>query len=190
MKKLKPLLCFNWMTASGPRLFSQLRRSCELPAPGEQPRTQLTFMVMVLNSDDSALGRSGIFKYCLLIQRLYSEGINHTDEDFFWRNGMKQFATWIWSTQGNARGTGSPCDLSEQLWNKLSMLTPGICTYGLSTTEPRQPSFFGTFSSCTSWDSSIHPLHRQNSRQKSLGKRLKATRSDPSQRAPVSKTVI
>lgn len=145
MKRLKPLLCFNWTTAPGPTLPSQVRRSCELPAPREHPWTQLTFMVMVLNSDDSALGASCVFKYRLLIQRLYSEGINHTDEDFFWRNGMKWFATWIWSTQGNASGTGSPCDLLEPLSNKLSTLTPRYLYWRLVYHRTQTTLFFLCF---------------------------------------------
>lgn len=100
--------------------------------------TLLTFMVVVLNSDDSALGCSCIFKYCLLIQGLYSEGINHTDVDLFCMNKWKLFATMNCNMQDNASGTGNGCDLLDHYENCPHEL-PGTCTYGSSTTEPSQP---------------------------------------------------
>lgn len=134
-KKLKSLFCFNGMTASGLILLCQVRSFQPLRAVTSQ--TLLTFMVVVLNSDDSALGCSCTFKYCLLIQGLYSEGINHTDVDFFCINKWKLFTTMNCNMQDNASGRGNGCDLLDHFENCPHEL-PGTCAYGSSTTEPSQ----------------------------------------------------
>lgn len=102
---LKPAFCFDQSISTRPHtsLLMLIGEAASIKPWGYAlytltPYTLLTFMVMVLNSDDSAFGCSCIFKYCLLIQGLYSERINHADEDLLCRNRMTLFATWSWRT--------------------------------------------------------------------------------------------
>lgn len=119
-------------------------------------QTLLTFRVVVLNSDDSALGCSGTFKYCLLIQGLYSEGINHTDVDLFCINKWKLFATMNCNMQDNGNGTGNGCDFLDHYENCPHEL-PGTCNLWLIY-HRSQPTliFICILSSCTLWNSDIH----------------------------------